>query len=83
MPRVKGLTQEQKFQYQKRRVVDQCELLLKHAKVKKIEIAKFLGVTGPAISYQFNTGNLSLDTVMAVATLTNAAPEDIVLRAEI
>ena len=83
MPRVKGLTPEQKLQYQKRRVVDQCELLLKHANVKKIEIAKLLGVTGSAISYQFKSGKISIDTVIAVATLTNAAPEDIELRAEI
>lgn len=82
MPRVRGLSKKQKIAYRKSVLVDRCEILMKHAHVTKTDIANYLGVTQPAISYQFNTGNISIDTLIAVVTLTKAENEDICLNAE-
>ncbi len=72
MPRVIGLTNEQKVEHQKQNVIDQCQLLMKHSKVTQKDVASFLGLTPPAISYQFRSGNITLGTLIAVLTLTDA-----------
>nr|DAG30960.1 MAG TPA: putative transcriptional regulator [Caudoviricetes sp.] len=77
MPRVKGLTTEQKIDYQKNRLAETCELLMRRNHVKKTEIADLLGVTPQAVSYQFRNNQISMEVFMCVVTLTNAEPEKI------
>ena len=77
MPRVKGLTSEQKINYQKERVAETCELLLIRNKIKKTAIAEYLGITPQAVSYQFRNKQLTLEVVMCVITMTNADPDKI------
>ena len=79
MPRVRGLTDTQKIQYQKERVVDQLELMMRHKRIKRKTVADMVGLTPQAISNQFVHRNVSLDTVIAIVTLSD---DPLSLRAE-
>ena len=72
MPRLKGLTAEQKIEYQVKRARDVAYMLLDDKNVSYTDIAAVTGVTPAAVSHQFKAGTLKLETALAVIYLTKA-----------
>lgn len=79
MPRVRPLTEEERWSENEERVAEQCILAMRRKNITQIQIASFLNLTPSAISRQFcGDSKLSLDTVLAVIYLTGEEPNKII-----
>jgi predicted transcriptional regulator len=76
MPAV-ALTPQQKFLRQRRRMSEECDVLLFRKKLSHTQVAEFMGITPQAVNQQFRDHKVTVDTAMAVFYLTDAKPEDI------
>ena len=77
MPKVRALTEQQRFDQRDDHIVDQCLLLVERNKIKQKEIAEYCRVSVQAISQQFCKRHLSIDTVAAILLLSKASDEEI------
>lgn len=75
MPKVRGLTQEQRLSNQEGLLADRCDVLLYEKKVSKSKVAEYVGKTPQAIGKQFRSKRLSVDVLIAIVTLTKIEPE--------
>jgi hypothetical protein len=71
MPKVKGLTLEQKVDYQRGRISDACEYQVVKHSIRKKDIAKIAGLSPQAVSLQFSRKSISTDVLMAIVTLSD------------
>lgn len=76
-PKIKGLTIEQKVEYQRKRVSEECEFQMMKQRIKKTDIARCIGVTPQAVAYQFRNKSISVDVLIAVVTLSDMDPANI------
>lgn len=77
MPRIKGLTNEQKVDYQRVLLAERLDFALYKSKISKSMLAYYIGITPQAVCKQFAKKRISTEVIIAVVTLTNLEPEEV------
>jgi hypothetical protein len=77
MPKVRGLTLEQKVDYQRGRISDACEYQTVKKHIRKKEIARIAGISPQAVSTQFTRKSITTDVLMAIVTLSDMSADDV------
>ena len=76
MPRVRALTYPARVADRRKVLAKKCKLRLAKCGVKQKKIAKQLGISEAALSTQLS-GSLSIETLMAIADMTDWTAEEI------
>jgi predicted transcriptional regulator len=76
MPRVRALTYPARVADRRKVLAKKCKLRLAECGVKQKKIAKQLGISEAALSTQLS-GSLSIETLMAIADMTDWTAEEI------
>lgn len=76
MPRVRALTYPARVADRRKVLAKKCKLRLAECGVKQKKIAKQLGISEAALSTQLS-GSLSIETLIAIADMTDWTAEEI------
>lgn len=76
MPRVRALTYPAKVADRRKVLAKKCKLRLTECEVRQKELAKKLGMSEAAMSTQLS-GNLSIETLIAIADMTDWTAEEL------
>lgn len=76
MPRVRALTYPARVADRRKVLAKKCKLRLAECGVKQKKIAKQLGISEAALSTQLS-GSLSIETLIAIADMTDWTAEEL------